>query len=282
MKLRILSVPYDTALRDFRMGRGPDTLLRGGLADSLEGDGHHVEVEQVHPEEGSAPAEIRTAFELNRALSSRVRAAAEAGAVPIVLAGNCISAVGILAGLSPARCAVLWFDAHGDFNTPETTTGGFLDGMALSIVTGKAWRQMAAGVPGYRSVSESDVVLLGTRDLDPLEKRSLAGSGVAVLSPTQVRSELPEVLGEMSGRLTDAYVHLDLDVLDPGEGRANALAAPDGMMVEEVRAALEMIRARFRIRAIAVTAYDPSFDPDAELARAAIGLLRSAVSGPGP
>lgn len=278
MKLRILAVPYDTALRNFRMGGGPDRLLRGGLVDALEAAGHTVDVERLDPDERSIPAEIGTAFELNRELAGRARAAVEAGAVPIVLSGNCISALGTLAGLSPTRCAVLWFDAHGDFNTPETTTGGFLDGMALATLTGRCWKQLAASVPGYRPVSESDVVLLGARSLDPLEERLLGQSEVTVLSPRQVRAELPNQLSELSGRLKDVYVHLDLDVLDPGEGRANALAPPDGLSLEELRAALERIRVEFRIRAVAVTAYDPSFDPDGHLVRAAISLLHSAVS----
>lgn len=281
MKLRILAIPYDTALRNFRMGSGPDRLLRAGLTDSLEAAGHIVRVEHVTPGESSIPAEIRTAFELNRELASRVRAAVDAGAVPIVLAGNCISALGTLAGLSPTRCAILWFDSHGDFNTPETTTGGFLDGMALSTVTGRCWRQLAASVQGHRPVPESDVVLLGTRDLDPLEEYLLAESDVTVLSPMQVQSELPTVLTKLSGRRKDVYIHVDLDVLDPSEGRANALAAPNGLSLEEVGAALERIRTEFRIRAIALTAYDPSFDPDEHLVHAAITLLHSAVSGDG-
>jgi arginase len=278
MNLRLLAVPYDTALRNFRMGAGPDRLLRTGLADSLRAAGHVVEIEQVSPSEGSSPAEIRTAFELNRNLSARVRAAVDAGASPIVLAGNCISAVGTLAGLDATRCAVLWFDSHGDFNTPETTTGGFLDGMALAVVTGRCWQRLAASVEGFRPVPESDVVLLGTRDLDPLEAEALVESEVTVLAPMQVRSDLPDVLTDLSGSVTDAYLHVDLDVLDPGTWRANALAAPDGLSLEEVRVAITRIRSAFRIRAIALTAYDPSFDPDGTVARAAIELLHAALS----
>jgi arginase len=153
--------------------------------------------------------------------------------------------------------------------------------MALSTVTGRCWQQLAASIQGHRPVPERDVLLLGTRDVDPLEEHALVGSDVTVLSPMQVRSDLPAVLSELSGRLKDVYVHLDLNVLDPNEGRANALAAPNGLTLEEVRAALELIRATFRIRAIAITAYDPSFDPDEHVVRAAIALLHSAVSNHG-
>lgn len=103
MKLRILAVPYDTALPSFRMGSGPDRLLRAGLAESMETAGHVVGVEHVTTGGSSISAEIRTAFDLNRELAGRVRAAVDADAVPVVLAGNCITALGTLAGLGPTR-----------------------------------------------------------------------------------------------------------------------------------------------------------------------------------
>ena len=74
---------------------------------------------------------------------------------PLVLAGNCNAAVGVVAGLGPGA-AVLWCDAHADFNTPETTTGGFLDGMGLATVTGRCWTSMAARVPGFVPVAKLD------------------------------------------------------------------------------------------------------------------------------
>lgn len=88
MQPRVLAIPYDTALRNFRMGSGPDRLLRADLTDSWEAAGHVVTVEHVGPAENPVPAEIRTAFELNRDLPRRVRAAAEAGAVPIRAPGS--------------------------------------------------------------------------------------------------------------------------------------------------------------------------------------------------
>ena len=91
-------------------------------------------------------AENETAFELMGAIAAEVARATADGELPIVLAGNCTSSVGTVAGLGSARVGVVWFDSHGDFNTPETTTTGFLDGMAVAILTGHCWRQAAGRV----------------------------------------------------------------------------------------------------------------------------------------
>src|SRR5204863_505993 len=82
-----------------------------------------------------------------------VRTVRASGQFPVVLSGNCNSAVGTLSGLTPARRAVCWFDAHGYCNSPDTTATGFLDGMGLATVLGLCWHQLAASVPGYHPVS---------------------------------------------------------------------------------------------------------------------------------
>jgi arginase len=282
MNVHILVVPYDSALRSVRMGAGPERLLDSGLDAKLRAAGHEVHVERIEADPDSLPAEIRTAFELNQALAGRVRSITEEGGIPVVLAGNCNTAVGSLAGLSAYDPGVLWFDAHGDFNTPETTVGGFLDGMALAIATGRCWRQLAAAVPGFRPVADEHVLMLGTRDLDPLERDLLAHSGITVADPQRVRTELDEDLGTLRQRTGDLYVHIDLDVLDPGEARANALAPPDGLTVEELDSVLQRIGGRFRIRAVAFTAYDPSCDPSGRICSAAARLLHTLLPAVAP
>ena len=274
MRLHLLVVPYDSGLRDFRMGLGPERLLETGLAAQLLAAGHEVQTEIVEVKSSVPPGEIRSAFELSRLLSVRVRTISEQGGLPVVLAGNCGSAVGTLAGLSTHAPGLVWFDSHGDFNTPETTTGGFLDGMALAIAAGQCWTQLAASVPGFQAVPEQRILLLGARDLDPLEQDRLAASRIVVLPPKRMRAELDAALSRLSACARDVYVHMDLDVLDPRDGRANALAAPDGLRAEEVGDALERIGKSFRVRAVALTAYDPAFDPEGQLCRHAIALLQ--------
>lgn len=275
MKLLLLAVPYDSALRGFRMGAGPGHLLDWGLEAALRHQGHDVRTETVEADSTMAPAEIRTTFELNRLLAPRVRNASEKGWLPVILSGNCMMSVAAVAGASGStkRLGVMWFDSHGDFNTPETTIGGFLDGMALAVVTGRCWTQLALSVPGFRAVSESDVVLLGARDIDPLERQQLDASEVTVLPPDRVAAEGADVLLALRRRVQDLYLHLDLDVIEPGEARANAFAAPNGLRIDELGALLAHIAGHFRIRAVSLTAYDPTEDPEGRIPDAAAKLL---------
>ena len=85
--------------------------------------------------------------------------------------------------------SVLWLDAHGDYNTPETTTGGFLDGMALAMLTGRCWRAMTAQVPGFEPVAEKRVVMFGTRDLDSAGGELLRSSRIRIQRSVAGRCE---------------------------------------------------------------------------------------------
>jgi arginase len=175
----------------------------------------------------------------------------------------------------------VWFDAHADFNTPETTTTGFTDGMGLAIAVGHCWKGMAAGVPGFSPVVEENVVLAGAREVEPAEQERLAASGVAVVGAERVRREglhaLEASLNGLRGRVGRVYIHLDLDVLDPTKvGRANEFAPEGGLTAEDLVTALGMVRKRFCVAASGIASYDPTFDSDGRVlgaALACVGLL---------
>ncbi|TIS72728.1 MAG: arginase family protein, partial [Mesorhizobium sp.] len=92
--------------------------------------------------------EIGTGFAVCNVVSGEVRIALDNGRFPIVLAGNCLTSAGAVAG--EGADAIIWADQHGDLNTPETSTSGFLDGMALATALGLCWRRMAAQIPGFK------------------------------------------------------------------------------------------------------------------------------------
>jgi arginase len=271
--LRIIAVPYDTAIRDWRMGAGPDRLLDCGLEDHLRAAGHRVRVERIQLPPDEPTSEISTAFELAARLRDRVRAACSAGELPIVLAGNCGTALGTLAALADAEPGVVWLDAHGDLNTPETTGSGFLDGMALATTTGRCWTRLASTIPGFRPIPDDRVVLIGARDLDGGEMEAIGASAITHLPPSRVDDGLSSALDTLRQRTATVYLHIDLDVLDPSVARANLYAAEGGLSLAQAEAVVHAVGARFELGAIALTAYDPSCDPEGRVPRAAFALL---------
>ena len=186
--------------------------------------------------------------------------------------------MGTLAGLGRETGAV-WFDAHADLNTPETSPSGYFDGMALAMATGRCWRTLAATVPGFAPIADRDVVLVGARDIDPGERDLLAASPVTwVRAETFRRGDLATfeaALTTLHSRVRRVYLHLDLDVHDPVEAPANTYAAPDGLSRAHVLEATRRVGARFEIAAAALAAYDPGVDPDGRTADAAIELART-------
>jgi len=140
MRTQIIQVPYDSGYKDYRMGRGPGHIVRHLKAEK------NFPVDEVEVHDRFA-LEVGTSFAVARQLAEKVCNVAGSGAFPLVLAGGCISCVGTLAGLGAPPPAIIWLDAHGDFNTPETTISGFLDGMGLATAVGRCWGKPRSHCP---------------------------------------------------------------------------------------------------------------------------------------
>jgi arginase len=269
-----MAVPFDSGLRSARMGRGPEALLRAGLVEALEAAGCGVRLTMIDLPRETFPSEIASAFALHREVARHVAAARAHQEFPIVLAGNCNTALGTIAGIlggGGAMPAVCWFDAHADFNIPETTTSGFLDGMAVTMLAGICWQTMAASVPDFRPVPEQNIVLVGARDLDPLESTLLATSRVTRIAAGDVRTRLGSVVTALAASAAESYLHVDLDVLDIAEGRANSYASPNGLSHGALADALRVVADRLPACALALTAYDPEGD-DGRIAAIALDI----------
>lgn len=271
MRISLILVPSNLGHEGDGVGAGPDRLVETGAVEALGAGGHEVEVVRVAaPESGTN--EVGASFAVVRDLAAAVAHAAAGGALPIVLAGNCVTSVGTVAGLG-RDVGVVWLDAHADFNTPDSTASGFLDGMGLAVLTETGWRTLRETVPGYRALPEANVVLIGIRDVDEVERERLADSEVAVVPPADVATGLEQALDQLRGRVADVYFHLDLDVLDPSEGRANAWAAPGGLSAAEVERVVAAVGDRFALRAAALTSYDPAADGEGRIPPLATRVL---------
>jgi arginase len=270
----LISLPYSSARRDQGMGRGPTALLgEHGLADRLSAEGLDVTVDIVEIPDALIP-EIARTFELNRRLAVSVRNARTEGAFPIVLSGNCNCCWGATAGSSGDEApAVLWLDAHADFDVPDDNLSGFLDVMALSTLTGACWQRLAATIPNFRPVPERNVYMVGVRDLLDYQRERLEQSEVSV--SWGGGDPVLEAFDPDPSRL---YLHVDVDSLDPSVGQANEFSAPDGLSLERVLVLLREAVEGFEPICASVTAYNPDFDGDGRMARAAteivLGLAR--------
>ena len=162
---------------------------------------------------------------------------------PVVLTGDCLISLGIVAGLQCAGAdpAIVWFDAHGDVQTPETTASGYLAGMSLRLLAGYRPELIAARL-GLRPVSEHRIVLAGARDLDPPEVTYLAG---APIRRREVAGLTPA--GLPGGPL---YVHVDMDVIDAAGLPGLRYPAPGGPDAVQLADALRMLLATGQVAAL--------------------------------
>ena len=275
-RLSLICHPFHNGLEGLDMGAGPLRLLADpDLSAELGAQGWLVHSETVETPDASDPEIVRV-VEADRRLARRVSAAAE-GAFPLVLAGNCNSCLGTVAGIDPrtSSLGVVWFDAHADFDTPDRSLG-FFDGMALAILTGSGWELLRGTIDGLAPVDERNVVLAGVRDLEEHQREPLEASFMQVLpGRTAAGPEFETALDELRQRVSRAYLHIDLDVLDASEGRANRFAAEGGLSLAELGRAVELAFERLQVDAAAITAYDPSLDADGRMARAALDVIRT-------
>jgi arginase len=273
-ELRLIASPYHDGLESVDRGRGPSRLLEcaqaSGILDAL---GRPASVEIVGPPDPATPEAARL-FALSRRLAERVRSAVADGAFPIVLAGDCNSCLGTVAGCGTNGLGVVWFDAHADFDDPEHTRSGSLDGMGLAMLTGRGWQALRETVPGLAAIDEDRVVLVAVRDLEPAQRDRLRRSRIRSLEGNGFSgADLRVVLDDLHDRAGRVYLHIDLDSLDPSEGTANQYSAPGGLSCAQLTAAVADVFDRFEVVAAAITAYNPDSDTDGRMATTATRLL---------
>jgi arginase len=223
--LYIVSVPYRYDEPNQGLGAGPSALLDAGLPDVIGSAGMVVRdtlTAHLDPdlrEEGRTAVNIGT---LGASTASLIDHALRDGCPALVLSGDDTAAVGVVSGVqlargADARIGVIWLDAHGDFNTPETSYSGILAGMSLSIIAGLSgpnWRQaarMAAPVPTSR------ILIAGVRELDQKEEALIRATDVRVLTSAELVSgdEFARAVSRLAGDCDAIVLHLDIDLLDP-------------------------------------------------------------------
>lgn len=266
MAARVISVPYVVGREAVGMGAGPPALV-----EALDArDVRRIALS------GAPATEVAACFDLNRQLAVEVAAARADGDLPVVLTGNCHSQQAVVAGLGTDGLGLVWLDCHADFNTPETTESGFFDGYGLAMVVGDCWRTLCATVPGFVALAEDRVLLAGVRDTEPGEAERLERSAIRRVDAGDI-ARLPQDLAAMRpGRVS---LHVDLDVLDPSEGRANPYAVGPGITARQLVDTVRAVARDHELAALTLSAYDPACDGDGRVRDAAVEVVSAAAGG---
>jgi arginase family enzyme len=233
-------------------------VLRGRTSDRTRGGGRGAELlgERLGATEVVGEAEppraqryeddLRDSRAAIAAAGARLQAALDAGEYPVLLASDCsicVSTLPAVAAREPSAW-VVWLDAHGDFNTPETTGSGFLGGMCLAAACGRWDSGFGAGVDPER------VAMSDGRDLDPAERAELDAAGVRIVPPGAVAAAV---------RGQRVFLHLDLDILDPSV-MAAAVPAPGGLSADALRALLTDLAGAAELIGVEITAFEAPSD----------------------
>jgi arginase len=277
MKARLIQVPYHLGHERVGMGLGPAHLINAGIAQILSDQGHTIEVETVHL---TVPFknEIQAVINLNNRLKEKVYEAHRKGYFPFILGGNCNTVIGTLAGLNIEQIGVIWLDAHGDYNTPEITLSGFFDGMPLAITTGQCYKEIWNKIAIIKPIFPTNVIHIGSRDLDPKEEELLNNTGVNLVRAEEINhwgieDSLISKFEQLRANIDQCYLHIDIDVIDPDEAPGVDFRSPNGLSSEKVEKIIHLINQYFKIRAAAITAYNPANDNENKTLQVGLRLI---------
>lgn len=276
MDIQLYSIPYDSGYKNDRMGAGPEHLIKNGLFKSLLSKGYSTTIEKIETDL-AIKSELENAFAIFRNLSQKIKENSSVEHFPVVLSGNCNTAVGAVSGLDKDT-GVIWFDAHGDCKTPETTSIAFLDGMGIPMIAGLCWNNLLLQIPHYQPIPISSILHLGGRHFYTEEKEFISQTGLNILPASLLLSNQENLVASAFEKLNTkkVYIHIDLDVLDPTISPANEYAIGDGLSKEKMLALLQKIGETYTIVGCGFASYDPQYD-NGQLTESVIALCNKIV-----
>ncbi len=215
----------------------------------------------------------RTAYELGKK-------AVDAGEIPIFLGGDHSSSIGTVGGVSHnSEIGLIWIDAHGDFNTPETSQSQNVHGMALAVLLGLGPDELVnLGRPGPK-VKAENTVLIGQRDLDEKEKELIRDSGCTIYTMRDVdefglRAVLSKTLHSLK-QLDKIHVSLDLDVMDPLDAPGVGTPSQGGLTYREGQLVMEILADTQKLHSVDLMEINPILDIQNRTAQMAVNLVAS-------
>ncbi len=283
-KIRIIGVPTDLGQTQRGVDVGPSAIRYAGLAPQLSQLGYEVrDTGNIHvPVRGSLKHEdlLPAIREACTKAYTAARNAVEEGWLPVFLGGDHSIAIGTIGGMADVSpVGVLWVDAHGDFNTPETSRSGNIHGMALAVLTGRGFPELIDIGKSGRKLNPENVVLIGVRDLDPEEKILLRESGVLTYTMREIDERgisvvTHEALAHL-GHMERIHVSLDMDSLDPMVAPGVGTPVPGGLTYREAHLLMEIIADVHAPVSMDIVEINPIIDLKNKTAETAVDLAVS-------
>lgn len=299
--VEIVGVPMDLGGNRRGVDMGPSGVRYAGLAEKLSAIGYRVRdrgnIRVADPDEGRATHSAGTnggvaqarprahnVDEIVRACEELARVVADirmAGNIPLVLGGDHSMGIGTIAGLDRAghRAGVIWVDAHGDINTPDTSPSGNVHGMPFAVALGLAGAPFPASLRG--TTDGKSGVLLGIRDVDAGEKDNIAKAGVTTITMADIdrmgMAAAMEKAIAVAGNARGIHLSLDMDALDPDEAPGVGTPVRGGLTYREAQLAMEMLAASGKLRSLEIAEVNPILDSGNRTASLAVELVASAL-----
>jgi arginase len=290
-RVAIIGAELDLGAGRRGVDMGPSAIRYAGLGERLTALGiPSEEWGNVHTplrettDAGSADARFLTQIrETCEQIAERVRSAVDAGLTPLVLGGDHSVAIGTIGGLASrdGPGGVLWFDAHGDLNTPATTPSGNVHGMPLAAVLGRAGAGFESNRWPLPALDSERAALIGIRKLDPGEREVVKAAGIAVYTISDIdRRGVEPVLREALERVSAApfvHVSVDLDFVDPDVAPGVGSPVRGGVSYREAHLMMELVAESGLLSALELVEVNPILDHENETARLAVELAASAL-----
>ncbi|MCP4723343.1 MAG: arginase [Desulfobacteraceae bacterium] len=290
-QISIIGVPMDFGQLLRGVDMGPAALRYTGLISRLRELGHLV-VDRgdvripIRDADGPAPLSedkyLNEITQICQAIYNAGHEAVKQGHFPLFLGGDHSIAVGTVAAVSgDDPVGLIWIDAHGDFNTPETSPSGNIHGMPLAALIGEGHPSLVnVGRPGMK-VHPENVVLIGQRDLDQAEKKRLKQSGITVFTMRDIDEQ---GISSVANKAIMKFAHLkrihltvDMDALDPLEAPGVGTPVPGGISYREAHLLMEILADSGKVASMDLVEVNPILDVANKTAELAVELTLSAL-----
>ncbi len=288
--IALIGVPMDLGADRRGVDMGPSALRCAGIQQRLESIGCKVkdmgDMVVRHPPdygaEGNTAKFLAEITSVSQKLSEHVFGVLEEGTFPLVLGGDHSISIGTMKGAMKrfSRMGVIWFDAHSDVNTPDTTPTGNIHGMPLAVALGFGHPELTAVGGIDRVILPQDVVIIGARSIDPGERRFLRELQITVFTMHDIdRLGMSKVMDEAIARVTahtdGVHLSLDLDGLDPGDAPGVGTPVYGGITYREGHLAMELLAEAGIVTSAELVEVNPILDTSNRTAEAAVALAAS-------